>query len=93
MIDPKTKQVVDSVELEDSELSLVFNKPVTVVEGGHIFFLDQTDGSVVTVTKYESQDERVVVVKLEDAPLRAKRAYQMRPEGLVVDAEVPPWSP
>ena len=87
VIDPKTKQVVDSVELEDSELSLVFNKPVTVVEGGHIFFLDQTDGSVVTVTKYESQDERVVVVKLEDAPLRAKRAYQMRPEGLVVDAE------
>ena len=94
VLDPKTSQPVENVELEGSSLSLVFNKPVTVVEGGHIFFLDQTDGSVVTVTKYESQDdERMVVVNLQDAPLRAKRTYQMRPEGLVVDAESTPMEP
>lgn len=93
VMDRKTNQLVENVELEDSSLLLVFNKPVTVVEGGHIFFLDETDGSVVTVSNYEGQDERTVAVSLEDAPLRAQRTYQMRAEGLVVDAEEAPMEP
>ena len=69
-----------------SRFLVEFNEEISVVSNGHIHFLDENDGSIVTVTTYHNDsNSHRLVIDIANAPLRSSRVYQMRAENLVVD--------
>lgn len=69
-----------------SHFFVEFNEEISVVSNGHIYFLDESDGSIVTVTTYHNDSNPYrVMIDIVDAPLRSSKTYQMRAENLVVD--------
>lgn len=78
---------------ERSTFAVLFSEPVRALPNGHIRFLDEVDGTIVTATTYVVEQESRVVVDVREVALRANRRYQVHVENVVEDLAGNPMQP